>query len=251
MMNNRKFEKSKRLIKSQTSSTFLEEPQLIKYISYKSQLCFNLYENRLIHAEFLKEIFAELLENKEILRYNFQTKIFSLYTDKNNFYILKNSFLRQTKIIFIGTLIILLVRSFPYKVIIYENQNLIRLYRTTTFKFLNSPLSTSTLVIYKIIRRLKTRFYILNKQAAEIFSGLFRALILNYLQYTNLNQTISLNSQSYSNLFDNVESLQVLNFYNRLKMFLICILFKESLLVNRFSNCYDSKREILNQTNLN
>ena len=44
-------------------------------------LLFNLYDNRLIHEKFLDQIFGNLIENKQLIRYDFQRKIYSLYPE--------------------------------------------------------------------------------------------------------------------------------------------------------------------------
>jgi len=52
-------------------------------LSNNSQLIllFNLYDSRFIHEKFLDQIFGNLIENKQMIRYDFQRKIYSLYPE--------------------------------------------------------------------------------------------------------------------------------------------------------------------------
>lgn len=241
MMNNQKFEKYKLTTKYYISSYFLEDKHVIKCVSYKIPLLFNLYENRLIHSEFLKDVFAELLENKEILRYNFQNKIFSLLKSNKNIYILNISLFQRAKIIIVTTLVILLLRSFPYRLVFQENKNFFRLYGLTILNITRSPFSMAVLIVDKLLRKLRFYSYILSKKIKFVFLNMYTNLFLNYLQYKSISQLLMLNSQNYINLFTNLEIIELLKFYNSFSLLWISIFFKEAILINRVLKRFNSK----------
>nr|YP_010478954.1 hypothetical protein N4K72_pgp078 [Lietzensia polymorpha]UVI61259.1 hypothetical protein [Lietzensia polymorpha] len=243
MMNNQKFEKYKLTTKYHISSYFLEDKHVIKCVSYKIPLLFNLYENRLIHSEFLKDVFAELLENKEILRYNFQNKIFSLFNSNKNIYILNISLFQRAKIIIVTTLVILLIRSFPYRLVFQENKNFFRLYGLTILNIIRSPFSMAVLIVDKLLRKLRFYSYILSKKIKFVFLNMYTNLFLNYLQYKSISQLLMLNSQNYINLFTNLEIIELLKFYNSFSILWVSIFLKEAILVNRVLKRFNSKPE--------
>nr|YP_009550352.1 hypothetical protein [Characiopsis acuta]QAA11285.1 hypothetical protein [Characiopsis acuta] len=234
MTNTEIFENSKLSRKFYVSSSLLEEKILRKYIYYKIPLLFNLYENRLIHFEFLKEVFADLLESKEILRFNFQNRIFSIYNTKKNFYLIKNSFFQKAKLILISTLVILLIRSFPYKILLNENKNFFRLYQNKILRILKSPISLTLLLINKLIRKIKIKMYILDKIFKNIFFNFSFHLILKYGQNIIVTKNVSLNSETYKNLFNSYHNLKILNNFKSLFIFWIYLVFSDYLLLNRF-----------------
>ena len=51
-------------------------------------LLFNLYDNRFIHEKFLDQIFENLIENKRMIQYDFQEKIFNGLSYEKNLEIL-------------------------------------------------------------------------------------------------------------------------------------------------------------------
>nr|YP_010478816.1 hypothetical protein N4K71_pgp078 [Neustupella aerophytica]UVI61121.1 hypothetical protein [Neustupella aerophytica] len=233
MMNINDFQKSTLKTKFYLSSYVLESKYVSKFIMYRVPVFFNLYENRLIHSEFLKEIFAEILENKEILRYNFQNKIFSLYTENTKPYIGKIFLLQRTKIVLILSLIILLIKSFPHNTLYRENKSFFRLYRLTLINILKSPFSVALLVFYKMIRKLKIQIYIVCKTINFLLFDLVKKLFLNYLQYRDFTQNLIFNHQNYTNLFSRLEVLQLIKLYKLFTMFWVYIFFRESIFLNR------------------
>lgn len=244
MMNIKNFQKLNLKTKVYLFSSFVESKQLCKITMYRLPLFFNLYENRLIHSEFLKEIFAELLENKEILKYNFQNKIFSLYTKNTNHYIEKISLLQRTKIVLISTLIILLIRSFPYKTLCQENKNFFRFYWLTLINAIKSPFSVGLLVFYKMIRRFKIQKYYVSKILNFLFFSLVKKLFLNYVESKNFTLNLIFNYQTYANLFNPLEVLQLVRLYRFLTMFWVYIFFKQYISVSRILKRYKYKLNI-------
>jgi hypothetical protein len=233
-MNTENFENSKLSRKIYTSCSLSGDEFLKKYLTYKIPLLFNLYENRLVQFEFLKEVFADLLETKEILRFNFQNKLFSFYQANNNFCIIKISFLQKAKIIFLGTAVILLIRSFPYKLFINENRIFFRLYRNKLLRVLKSPFSLSLIIVNKVCRKIKIHFSILSKIIRSIFLNFSLNLFLKYGQYRILIKQLDLNSENYKILFSRSQNLKNLKILTSFFVFLLCLVFNDYILLNRF-----------------
>nr|YP_010478534.1 hypothetical protein N4K87_pgp078 [Chlorobotrys sp.]UVI60839.1 hypothetical protein [Chlorobotrys sp.] len=236
-MNNNDFEKPKSTQNLNISSCLAGKRQLLTYSICKVPLFFNLFENRLIHSEFLKEVFTELLENKENIRYNFQTKIFSLYNGKNNFYVIKISLLQQTKITLGVILVVFLLCSFPYNVLVRENKNFFHVYGIPLLNVLKAPFSITVLLFHKTTRKLKIFTYIIYKALNILFFKLFKKLFMDYLQYRNFN----LSSQSYRNLFTDVQILKLSKYYKSFVILWVSIFFKESIVLDRVLKRYNTK----------
>lgn len=163
-----KFQKS--LINSQ--SNLIKQSRLI--------LLFNLYDNRFIHEKFLDQIFQNLIENKQMIRYDFQKKIYSLYPEEiyTNFKILN-----KLKVLSVLSLIFVLLRYIRYKKLIFENFIFLKLYLKTFSKVFSSRLS----IIFLILRK---NFYLLTLNICQAIKKLklfvlsfYSLLTFNYLDY--------------------------------------------------------------------
>lgn len=161
-------------------------------------LLFNLYDNRLIHEKFLDQIFENLIENKQMIRYNFQKKIYSLYPSED--YITLKIFNKLKILSSIGVICVLL-RYISYKKLIYENVIFLKIY----LKLLKKVLALQISVVFLILRKnslfSKIKIYRTHRLIKLALNQLFKFLTFNYLDYkTILNKKLSI--RNYERLYN-------------------------------------------------
>ena len=142
-------------------------------------LLFNLYDNRLIHEKFLDQIFENLIENKQMIQYDFQEKIYSLYPE-NNFH--NSKLFSKLKALSILSLIYVLLRYVRYKKLISENFLFLKIYLKTISKIFQLRLPLLFILIRKNLRFSKIKLY---RAYKNFKSFIFKCFILtfNYLDY--------------------------------------------------------------------
>ena len=146
----------------------------------KLVLLFNLYDNRLIHEKFLDQIFENLIENKQTIKYDFQKKIYSLYPE--NYYSDLNS-LNKVRALSILSLIYLLLRYIRYRKLMYENFIFLKIYLKTISKVFHLRISLICLLIRKNLGFSKLKFYKTYKILNKAINTSLSFLIFNYLDY--------------------------------------------------------------------
>ena len=165
-------------------------------LSKSSQLIllFNLYDNRFIHEKFLDQIFGNLIENKQMIRYDFQRKIYSLYPENyySNFKIFS-----KFKALSILSFIYILLRYVRYKKLIYENYVFLRIYLRTLSKIFHLRISLIFILLRKNLRSSEIQLYKTYKKVNQLININVMFLTLNYLDYkVILNKKLS--SKSYT-----------------------------------------------------
>lgn len=142
-------------------------------------LLFNLYDNRFIHEKFLDQMFENLIENKQMIRYDFQEKIYFLYPE-NNFY--KSKIYSKLKALSILSLIYVLLRYIGYRKLMYENFIFLKIYLKTISKILQLRMSLLFILIRKNLGISKIKLYRAYKNFQRVTS---KSLLLpfNYLDY--------------------------------------------------------------------
>ena len=153
-------------------------------------LLFNLYDNRLIHEKFLDQIFENLIENKQMIRYDFQKKVYSLYPS-NDYPNLK--ILSKLKVLSSIGLICLLLRYISYKKLIYENFIFLKMYLKLLSKVLTLQISVVFLILRKNFHFSKIKVYRTYKLLNSAIIAIYKFLTFNYLDYKSiLNKKLSI-----------------------------------------------------------
>lgn len=169
-------------------------------LSKSSQLIllFNLYDNRFIHEKFLDQIFENLIENKQMIKYDFQRKIYSLYPE--NYYSNLKIF-SKLKALSILSFIYILLEYVRYKKLIYENYVFLRIYLRTISKILHLRISLIFLLLRKNLRSSKIQLYKTYKNVNQLININVMFLTLNYLDYkVILNKKLS--NKSYTAFYN-------------------------------------------------
>lgn len=153
-------------------------------------LLFNLYDNRLMHEKFLDQIFENLIENKQMIRYDFQKKVYSLYPSKH--YTTLKIFNKLKVLSSIG-LICVLLRYISYKKLIYENFIFLKMYLKLFSKVLTLQISVVFLILRKNFHFSKIKIYRTYKLLKLTIIKLYKFLTFNYLDYkVILNKKLSI-----------------------------------------------------------
>ena len=169
-------------------------------LSKSSQLIllFNLYDNRFIHEKFLDQIFGNLIENKQMIRYDFQRKIYSLYPENyySNFKIFS-----KLKALSILSFIYILLKYVRYKKLIYENYVFLKIYLRTISKIFHLRISLIFLLLRKNLRSSEIQLYKTYKNINQLININVMFLTLNYLDYkVILNKKLS--NKSYTAFYN-------------------------------------------------
>lgn len=143
-------------------------------------LLFNLYDNRFIHEKFLDQIFGNLIENKQMIRYDFQRKIYSLYPE--NYYSNLKIF-SKLKALSILSFIYILLKYVRYKKLIYENYVFLRIYLRTISKIFHLRISLIFLLLRTNLRSSEIQLYKTYKNVNQLININVMFLTLNYLDY--------------------------------------------------------------------
>lgn len=184
---------NKSIYKLNLRDNLLKEKE-IKHKYAKLILLFNLYENRLVHEKFLDQIFENLIENKQLIRYDFQKKVYSLYPNKI-YYNFKIS--NKLKILSLIGLIFTLLQYVRYKKLIYENFVFLKMYIRIISKIFTLQISIVFLIIRKNIKLTKIKIYKSYRLLKSLISTIYRFLIFNYLDYkVILNKRLSIKNYS-------------------------------------------------------
>jgi hypothetical protein len=161
-------------------------------------LLFNLYDNRFIHEKFLDQIFGNLIENKQMIRYDFQRKIYSLYPEN---YYSNLKFFSKLKALSILSFIYILLKYVRYKKLIYENYVFLRIYLRTISKILHLRISLIFLLLRKNLRSSAIQLYKTYKNVNKLININVMFLTLNYLDYkVILNKKLS--NKSYTAFYN-------------------------------------------------
>lgn len=169
-------------------------------LSKSSQLIllFNLYDNRFIHEKFLDQIFGNLIENKQMIRYDFQRKIYSLYPEN---YYSNLKILSKLKALSILSFIYILLKYVRYKKLIYENYVFLRIYLRTISKIFHLRISLIFLLLRKNLRSSEIQLYKTYKNVNQLININVMFLTLNYLDYkVILNKKLS--NRSYTAFYN-------------------------------------------------
>jgi hypothetical protein len=161
-------------------------------------LLFNLYDNRFIHEKFLDQIFGNLIENKQMIRYDFQRKIYSLYPENyySNFKIFS-----KLKALSILSFIYILLKYVRYKKLIYENYVFLRIYLRTISRIFHLRISLIFLLLRKNLRSSGIQLYKTYKNVNKLININVMFLTLNYLDYkVILNKKLS--NKSYTAFYN-------------------------------------------------
>lgn len=164
----------------------------------RTVLLFNLYDNRLMHEKFLDQIFENLIENKQMIRYDFQKKVYSLYPNKD--YANLKVFNKLKVLSSIG-LICILLRYIRYKKLIYENFIFLKMYVKLLSKVLTLQLSVMFLILRKNFHFSKIKIYKTYRLLKLVINKVYKFLTFNYLDYkVILNKKLSIrNYQRFYN----------------------------------------------------
>lgn len=151
-------------------------------LSKNSQLIllFNLYDSRFIHEKFLDQIFGNLIENKQMVRYDFQRKIYSLYPEN---YYSNLKFFSKLKGLSILSFIYILLKYIRYKKLIYENYVFLRIYLRTISKIFHLRISLIFLLLTKNLGSSEIQLYKTYKNINQLININVMVLTLNYLDY--------------------------------------------------------------------
>jgi hypothetical protein len=213
---------------------------LVSLLYFRTPLFFNLYENRLIHFEFLEQIFRDLLEKKEMLIYNFQKRVFSLYLKKSNLSFYINLLGKHFRTISLITLTTLLLKSFPYRLFINENLNFFSLYKKIIVNQFNSIGSSSLFIFFKLIKKIKFILLLNTERYKKIFSKYKKRLLINYLKSIEVKSTLVKLSGEYKVLFTTLTNKQLAKLCKIVEKIIIILLIKYYLILD-----YSLKKSIL------
>lgn len=161
-------------------------------------LLFNLYDNRLMHEKFLDQIFENLIENKQMIRYDFQKKVYSLYPNKD--YVNLKILIKLKVLSSIG-LICILLRYIRYKKLLYENFIFLKMYVKLLAKVLTLQISVVFLILRKNYHFSKIKIYRTYRLLKVALKEIYKFLTFNYLNYkVILNKKLSIrNYQRFYN----------------------------------------------------
>lgn len=161
-------------------------------------LLFNLYDNRLMHEKFLDQIFENLIENKQMIRYDFQKKVYSLYPNKDYANL---KVLSKLKVLSSIGLICILLRYIRYKKLIYENFIFLKMYVKLLAKVLTLQISVVFLILRKNYHFSKIKIYRTYRLLKVALQEIYKFLTFNYLDYkVILNKKLSIrNYQQFYN----------------------------------------------------
>ena len=175
-LTNYKLELKSKMDRSNINSLSLHKSQII--------LLFNLYDNQLLHEKFLEQIFENLIEDMQLIRYDFQKKIYSLYQILTNL-----------------SFICLLLKYLRYQKLIFDNFTFLKIYLKTISQLINSKFSLLFLILRKRFRYLKTRLYKRYKSIKYMLFSLYKLIVFNYL-YCNFLMEKNLSSENYKNFYN-------------------------------------------------
>lgn len=161
-------------------------------------LLFNLYDNRFIHEKFLNQILVDLIENKQMMRYDFQKKVYSLYPES---YYLSLKVFSKLRALTIVTLIYMLLKYIKYKKLIHKNVIFLNMYSNIVSKVFSLRMSLVFLMFRKILNSLKIEFYKAYKSIKKTIKINFMFLVLNYIDYKNTS-TKKLFNKSYMTFYN-------------------------------------------------
>ena len=189
-LTNYKLELKSKMDRSNINSLSLHKSQII--------LLFNLYDNQLLHEKFLEQIFENLIEDMQLIRYDFQKKIYSLYPNANysNFKIFN-----KLQILTNLSFICLLLKYLRYQKLIFDNFTFLKIYLKTISQLINSKFSLLFLILRKRFRYLKTRLYKRYKSIKYMLFSLYKLIVFNYL-YCNFLMEKNLSSENYKNFYN-------------------------------------------------
>lgn len=160
-------------------------------------LLFNLYNNRLIHEKFLEQLFENLIENKQLVRYDFQKKIYSLYPNSTYF---NFKIFNKFKILASLSTLCFLLRYIRYKKLIFDNLVFLKIYLDTISQLFNSKISLLSLLLQKRFRYLKIKLYRTFKSRKYILINLYKFILFNCL-YCNFLMKENLSYESYKRFY--------------------------------------------------
>ncbi|AFZ64256.1 hypothetical protein Naga_1Chloroplast45 (chloroplast) [Nannochloropsis gaditana] len=161
-------------------------------------LLFNLYDNRFVHEKFLNQVLVDLIENKQMMRYDFQKKVYSLYPES---YYLSLKVFSKLRALTIVTLIYMLLKYIKYKKLIHKNFIFLNMYSNIVSKVFSLRMSLVFLMFRKILNSLKIEFYKAYKSIKKTIKINFMFLVLNYIDYKNTS-TKKLFNKSYMTFYN-------------------------------------------------
>lgn len=204
-------EKDQLQTKFSSGSFLVNNQHVLALICLKTPILFNFYENRLKHAEFLEQVFRDFLESREMLTLDFQKRIFSIYSGKKSFYLSQNSIEKRLQILLVITIIIAFIRSYPHKLLVYENKNFLSLSKTIILKPNKRIFSHSFLVINKVYHHTLDHPSCLKYVNLSNKKHISKSLFKSDLHYMRLSDTLLLRRQNYTILFLNSEKKTLFN----------------------------------------
>ena len=153
-------------------------------------LLFTLYDNRLIHEKFLDQIFENLIENKQMIKYDFQKKVYSIYPIK----VYTNpKILNKLRILSSITVICILLKYIRYKELFYENFVFMKMYIKLLSRFLTLQSSVVFLILQKNFHFSKIKVYKIIRFLKLTITSIYSFLTFNYLDYkVILNKKLSI-----------------------------------------------------------
>lgn len=156
-------------------------------------LLFNLYDTRLIHEKFLEYLFENLIENKQLISYDFQKKIYSLYPNNNY---LNFKILNKFKILVGLGLLYFLLRRIRYRKLIFDNYIFLKIYLNTISDLYNSKITLLCFILRKRFRYFNMKFHRELKNINYLLLNLYKVIVFNYL-YCNLLMKENISSGSF------------------------------------------------------
>lgn len=155
---------------------------------------FFVRENRMVHEHMLDQIFENITENKQFIRYDFQKKLYSLYPNTSYYHF---KIFNKLKILSGIGLIFILLRYIRYKKLIYENFVFLKIYLRIISKIFTLQMSIVFLVLRKNAHLSKIKIYKTYKVLKSIISKFYKFLFFNYLDYkVILNKRLSIKNYS-------------------------------------------------------
>nr|AHX25193.1 hypothetical protein Naon00017 [Nannochloropsis oceanica] len=178
--------------------TLSNKPQENLLKSSRVLLSFNLYDNRFIHEKFLDQIFVDLIENKQMIRYDFQRKIYSLYPE--NYYTNFKVF-SKLKALSILSLIYLLLKYVRYKKLLVENYVFLKIYLKALLKIFHLRSSLIFLLLRKNLTNLLMQLCKTYKNINKLVNIHFMSIILINLDY-KIASNKGLSKKSYTTFYN-------------------------------------------------
>jgi len=178
--------------------TLSNKPQENLLKSSRVLLSFNLYDNRFIHEKFLDQIFVDLIENKQMIRYDFQRKIYSLYPE--NYYTSFKVF-SKLKALSILSLIYLLLKYVRYKKLLVENYVFLKIYLKALLKIFHLRSSLIFLLLRKNLTNLLMQLCKTYKNINKFANINFMFIILINLDY-KIASNKGLSKKSYTTFYN-------------------------------------------------